>query len=55
MSLISIFITIAIIGVLVWALTLLPMPTQIKNVIIGVAILLIVLWVVKSIGLEVRI
>lgn len=55
MSLITILATLAIIGLLLWILLQIPMPVQIKNVIIGVAILFIVLWLVKQFGFDVRI
>lgn len=55
MSLISLLITLAIIGLIVWIILQIPMPSQIKNVIIGVAILFIVIWLLKSIGWDVKI
>ena len=55
MSLVSLLITIAIIGVFVWLLTQLPMPAPFKNVIIGVALLLVLLWLLKLLGIDLMI
>jgi hypothetical protein len=55
MSLISIILTIAIIGLVVWIILQIPMPAPFKNVIIGVALLLILLWLLKHLGVDLMI
>lgn len=52
MSIISLLVTLAIIGLVCWVILQIPMPTPIRNVIVGVAILFIVLWVVKALGVN---
>lgn len=55
MSLITILVTLAVIGLVLFVILQIPMPVQIKNVIIGVAILFVVLWLLKTTGWDVRI
>lgn len=50
MSIIAILLVIAIAGVIVWALTLLPMPPVFRNVIIAVAVILVLLWLLGQVG-----
>lgn len=48
MDLISLIIVIAVVGVIVWALTTyLPMPEHFRRLIILVAILVVALWVLS--------
>lgn len=48
MDLITLIVVIAVVGVIVWALTTyVPMPPMFKNIIILVAILVVVLWVLS--------
>jgi hypothetical protein len=47
---ISILITLAIFGFIVYLITLVPMPAPWKNVIIGVAILFLVIYVLQMLG-----
>lgn len=52
MSLISILISIALVGLLVWAITkLIPMPEKFKNLIYVVAVVVVVLWLLQVFGL----
>jgi hypothetical protein len=50
MSIIAILLIIAIIGVIVWLITQAPMPPVFRNVIIGVAVLLLLLWLLQQFG-----
>lgn len=50
MSILAVLLTIAILGVAVWALTLLPMPQPFKNLLIVAAVLLILVWLLSQIG-----
>lgn len=50
MSLISIIIALAIMGFLGWVIIQIPMPQVFRNVIIGVMILFLVLWVLQVLG-----
>lgn len=52
MDLVSLIVTIALLGLLVWAVTeLVPMPAQFKKVIIVVAIVVLVLYVFGALNL----
>lgn len=50
MSILAILLIIAILGVAVWALTLLPMPQPFKNLLIAVAVILVLVWVISQVG-----
>ncbi len=50
MSLLSIVIALAITGFLCWLVLQIPMPQPVRNVIIGVMILFLVLWVLQALG-----
>lgn len=50
MSLLPIILALAIIGFLCWILLQIPMPQVFRNVIIGVMILFLVLWVLQALG-----
>lgn len=51
MDLISLILVIAILGVIVWAVTTyLPMPPMFKNLIILVAVLVVALWLLGQLG-----
>jgi hypothetical protein len=48
MDLISLIVVIAVVGVIVWAVTTyVPMPPPFRNVIILVAVLVVCLWVLS--------
>jgi hypothetical protein len=52
MPILTLVIYLAIIGLIVWLVTTyIPMPAQIKTLIIVVTIVLIVLWIVQLTGL----
>jgi predicted RND superfamily exporter protein len=51
MSLLSLIVTLAIAGFVAWIILQIPMPQQFKNVIIGVMILFLVLWVLQAFGI----
>lgn len=52
MSLVMLLITVAVMGMLVWALTsIVPMPAPFKNAIIVIAVVVLVLYVLQSFGL----
>ena len=52
MDLISLLVTIAIIGLIVWAITtLVPMDAKFKQIITVIAIVFVVLYVLGAIGL----
>jgi len=50
MSLISLLVTLAIVGFLIWLILRIPMPAQLQQVIIAVAIVFVVLWVLQQFG-----
>jgi hypothetical protein len=51
MSLLSLIVALAIAGLLCYIVLQIPMPQQFKNVIIGVMILFLVLWVLQAFGI----
>lgn len=50
-SIISIIILLVVIGFALWLVEQIPMDATIKRIIQGIAILLIVLWVLQALGL----
>lgn len=48
--LISLLITLAIFGVLVWIILQLPMPQPIRNIIVAVAVIGILLYLLRLFG-----
>ncbi len=50
MDIITILITLAIFGVLLYIVTLIPMDATVRKIIIVVAILAIVLWLLQGFG-----
>ncbi len=50
MSLIGVLLVIALIGVVVWLILQIPMPPVFRNLILGVAIVVIILWLLSKIG-----
>jgi hypothetical protein len=48
---ITILISVAIVGFLVWIVTQIPMPPVFRNVIIGVAVICLVIWLLQGFGL----
>lgn len=51
MTLISLIITLAVLGFVVYLITLIPMPTIFRQVIIGIVCLVLIIWVLQSLGL----
>ncbi len=52
MGLIELLLTIALVGLFVWALTtLIPMPAQFKNAIYVVCVVALVLYVLSAFGM----
>ena len=51
MSILMLLVYLALIGLATWAITLIPMPTAIRNVIVGVAVVIVVLIALRSFGL----
>lgn len=49
---ISILITIALTGFIVWLILQIPMPAVFQKVIIGVVALILVLWVLQTLGIH---
>lgn len=50
MSVIAILIGLAIVGFLAWLVLQIPMPPVFKNIIIGVVVLVLVLWLLQQFG-----
>lgn len=51
MSLLSIVITIVIVGVLLWAInSFIPMEGRVKNILNGVVIVCLILWLLQAFG-----
>lgn len=48
---ISIIVVLAIAGFVAWLVMQIPMPQPFRNVILGVMILFLVLWVLQSFGI----
>jgi hypothetical protein len=48
---ITILLSVAIAGFLVWIVTQIPMPPVFRNVIIGVACLCLIIWILQVFGL----
>lgn len=46
---IELFLTIALMGFLVWLLVQIPMPAPFSNAIIGIAVVLLVLWLLRAV------
>lgn len=52
MSLIGLIIVIAVVGLLLWVVeTYVPMPVNIKRVLEGVVVLVLILWLLQVFGL----
>lgn len=52
MSLITIFLVLVVVGVVLWAVTTyIPMAPPIKAIIIGLAVLVVVIWLLQAFGL----
>ena len=51
MTIIELLFTIAIAGFLVFLLMQIPMPQVFKNIMLGVVVFALILWILKSFGL----
>ena len=51
MDIISILIFLVVVGFALWLMEQMPLDAQIKRIIQGVAIFLIIIWVLQSLGL----
>ncbi len=52
MSILSLVLTIAIAGFIVWLILQIPMPAQFRNIIIGVVAVVLVLYVLQIFGIS---
>jgi hypothetical protein len=51
MSLLSIVVTIIVVGVLLWAVnSFIPMDSKIRNILNAVVVIVLVLWLLQSFG-----
>ena len=50
MSIIGIILVIVLLGVLCWAVTLLPIAPPFRNLIVAVAVILVILWCLQALG-----
>jgi hypothetical protein len=48
---IAILLTVAVAGFLVYLVTLIPMPAPFRAAIIGLAVLLLIVWILHGLGL----
>jgi hypothetical protein len=52
MPLVTVVITLAVVGVLLWLVNrFIPMQSQIKGILNGVVVIVVVLWLLKVFGL----
>ncbi len=52
MSLLSVLVTLIIVGVILWLINnYIPMDGKIKNILNGVVVILVVLWLLRAFGL----
>jgi hypothetical protein len=52
MSLLSIIITIVVVGLLLWAInSFIPMEGRVKNILNGVVIIVLILWLLQAFGI----
>ncbi len=52
MTLVSLLITLAICGFIVWLILMIPMPQVFKNIILGIVALFLILWLLQQLGVE---
>lgn len=50
MSLISIIITLVVVGVLLWLINLIPMAGSIKTIINLIVVIFVVIWLLQTFG-----
>jgi uncharacterized membrane protein YeaQ/YmgE (transglycosylase-associated protein family) len=51
MSIIALLVTLAIAGFVVWLIFQIPMAPPFQNIITGIVLLVLVLWVLQQLGL----
>jgi len=51
MPLISILLTLVVVGVLLWLVNLIPMQGTIKSILNGVVVIFVVIWLLNVFGL----
>ena len=51
MPILTLIITLIVVGVLLWLINFIPMQPTIKNIINTIVIILVVLWLLKVFGL----
>jgi uncharacterized membrane protein YeaQ/YmgE (transglycosylase-associated protein family) len=51
MSLLSLVLTIAVVGVITWLILQTPMPAPFRNIILGIVVLFVIVWVLQQLGL----
>lgn len=51
MDLISVIVVLAVVGLLTWAILQIPMPPEIKKIIMVVIVVVICLWLLQAFGL----
>ncbi len=51
MSLLSLVLTIAVVGVITWLILQIPMPAPFRNIILGIVVLFVIVWVLQQLGL----
>lgn len=51
MSLITLVLVLAVVGLVVWLITnYVPMPQPVKTVIIAIVVIVLVIWVLRALG-----
>ena len=51
MPILTVIITLIVVGVLLWLINFIPMQPTIKNIINTIVVILVVLWLLKVFGL----
>lgn len=51
MSLVTVVITLGVVGVLLWLVNLIPMQGQIKGILNAVVVIAVVVWLLKVFGM----
>lgn len=52
MSLIAVVLILALVGAVVWLILQIPMPQVFRNVIVGVVVIFLVLWLLQVLGVS---
>ncbi len=51
MSLVTVVLTLVVVGVLLWLINLIPMQSQIKGILNTIVVIAVVIWLLKVFGL----